>query len=489
VNQLPEGWREVPIGELCDLINGRAFKPTDWTETGLPIVRIQNLNRHDAPFNRYDKPVKEKYYIDSGELLFAWSGTPGTSFGAHIWNGGRALLNQHIFRVIWDADQVDRDYFRFAINQKLNDLISVAHGGVGLRHVTKGTFEKTEVVVPPLETQHRIVAHLDAFHERTRAARAALEAIPPLVETFRQSVLAAAFRGDLTADWRAQHPDVEPASVLLERIRVERRERWIEDYTEKHRARAEKRAAKAGKPWTAADDQKHRAEGWNKGAAKYVEPEPVDAAAEGLPELPETWCWARLDEVVFEMANGRSVPTRTGGFPVLRLTALSPDGALNMAEHKPGDWDAEAAAQYIVKNGDFLVSRGNGSLRLVGIGAFATDTKQLVAYPDTMIRLRFTLQAGLEPGYISALWRSVIGRRQLESCAKTTAGIHKIGQGDLQRVLLPLAPAAEQTAVVHALATNRSAAGLGREAADASERSALLERSALAKAFRGELVP
>ena len=59
-------------------------------------------------------------------------------------------------------------------------------------------------------------------------AKEALDAIPPLLDRLRQSILAAAFRGDLTADWRAENPDVEPASVLLERIRAERKVRWIE---------------------------------------------------------------------------------------------------------------------------------------------------------------------------------------------------------------------------------------------------------------------
>ncbi len=77
-----------------------------------------------------------------GDLLFAWSGTPGTSFGAHVWYGESAALNQHIFKIEFDDKEVDRRFLRYAINQKLEELIGSAQGGVGLRHVTKGTFEK-----------------------------------------------------------------------------------------------------------------------------------------------------------------------------------------------------------------------------------------------------------------------------------------------------------------------------------------------------------
>ena len=92
--------------------------------------------------------------------------------------------------------------------------------------------------------------------------------MPPLLEKLRQSILAAAFRGDLTKDWRAKHPDVEPASKLLERIRVERRKKWEE-------AELAKMKAKGKAP---RDDR------WK---GKYKEPEAVDAT--GLPGLPEGW--------------------------------------------------------------------------------------------------------------------------------------------------------------------------------------------------------
>jgi type I restriction enzyme S subunit len=81
------------------------------------------------------------------------------------------------------------------------------------------------------------VEKIEALTARSRKAREALEAIPELLDQFRQSVLAAAFRGDLTADWREQNPDVEPAEALLERIRVERRKRWEEAELEKMRAK------------------------------------------------------------------------------------------------------------------------------------------------------------------------------------------------------------------------------------------------------------
>ena len=86
----------VEIGDLCQCVNGRAFKPSDWevqSPDALPIIRIQNLNNPDADFNYYSGPVAHKYLVEHGDLLFSWSGSKGTSFGAHIWHGKSAILN------------------------------------------------------------------------------------------------------------------------------------------------------------------------------------------------------------------------------------------------------------------------------------------------------------------------------------------------------------------------------------------------------------
>ena len=152
-----------------------------------------------------------------------------------------------------------------------------------------------EVNVPRPEKQRLVVEEIELKQSSISSARDLFSELPDLIEKFRQSVLAAAFRGDLTKEWREQNPDVEPASVLLERIRAERKTKWIEDAAEKARARCEAKAQKAGRAWTAEDDAKVLEKERVKAEKKYKAPDPVDP--EGLPELPETWCWARAKEL------------------------------------------------------------------------------------------------------------------------------------------------------------------------------------------------
>lgn len=207
MSALPKGWAGASIGELCTLVNGRAFKPEEWRTTGLPIVRIQNLNNSSASFNYFAGQFSEKHHLRGGELLFAWSGTPGTSFGAHIWRDQPGVLNQHIFRVDFDPRALDKRFFMHAINQKLDELIGVAQGGVGLRHVTKGVFESTRISVAPYDEQKRVADKLDALLAQVDACRDLLDRVPAIIKSFRQSVLEAATTGALTEEWRTEQKE------------------------------------------------------------------------------------------------------------------------------------------------------------------------------------------------------------------------------------------------------------------------------------------
>ena len=64
--EIPSNWKWTRVKELTSLYNGKAFKPSDWSKNGLPIVRIQNLNNEDAPYNYYEKTVEEEYHLYGG---------------------------------------------------------------------------------------------------------------------------------------------------------------------------------------------------------------------------------------------------------------------------------------------------------------------------------------------------------------------------------------------------------------------------------------
>jgi len=170
------------LGDICKLRNGRAFKPEEWSDRGLPIIRIQNLNDLTKPFNYCNLDIDDKFVVNTDDLLFSWSGTPGTSFGAFIWNRGKGYLNQHIFRVDVDNGRVDRKYLKYALNSQLSNIISQAHGGVGLQHITKAKLDEIPILLPPLEEQRRIASILDKADEIRQKRQQAIVKLDELLQ-------------------------------------------------------------------------------------------------------------------------------------------------------------------------------------------------------------------------------------------------------------------------------------------------------------------
>ena len=215
--QLPEGWKKTTLGEIATYVNGRAFKPIEWSKTGIPIVRIQNLNNPNAEYNYYDGNIEEKYHIRNGDLLFAWS----ASLGAYIWKGKYAFLNQHIFKVL-PKENIDKTFIYYLLDKVTNELYAKAHGS-GMVHVTKGKFEATSVNIPPFETQQTIVNKIESLFDEIDEGIGRLKTAAQQIQQYRQSLLKNAFNGELTKEWRSKHADTLPSeNELLAQIQTAR---------------------------------------------------------------------------------------------------------------------------------------------------------------------------------------------------------------------------------------------------------------------------
>lgn len=152
---LPEGWAVIKVGNVAKYTNGRAFKPEEWESIGLPIIRIQNLNDADAPYNRSSVIHEQKYLIKDGDLLFAWA----ASIGTYIWSGENAWLNQHIFKVE-PYPFIDKAFLFYAFQAMISEFYKNSHGS-GMVHITKKQFEEITLLLPPLSEQIRIVECLE----------------------------------------------------------------------------------------------------------------------------------------------------------------------------------------------------------------------------------------------------------------------------------------------------------------------------------------
>lgn len=173
-----KGWKYKKLGEVATYINGYAFKPDQWKESGTPIVRIQNLNNENAPYNYYDGEVPDKVKIQNGDLLISWS----ASLGAYIWHGGNAFLNQHIFKVAFDKTDIDKFFLKYAVTSKLAAMAEQVHGAT-MKHIVKKDFDNTQIPYPPLSTQLAIVSELDKINELIRLKKEQLKDFDNLAQS------------------------------------------------------------------------------------------------------------------------------------------------------------------------------------------------------------------------------------------------------------------------------------------------------------------
>lgn len=171
---VPNGWNKQTVGDLCDFINGNGFKSSEWSDKGLPIIRIQNLNGSNN-FNYYDGKVLEKWIVNQGDILFAWAGSKGVSFGAKYWNGPKGLLNQHIFRVEPKA-HIDKKWLFWVLLKVTQRVENMAHGfKATLLHVQKADITEQVILVPSLSEQQKIAQILSTWDQAISATEKLLE--------------------------------------------------------------------------------------------------------------------------------------------------------------------------------------------------------------------------------------------------------------------------------------------------------------------------
>ena len=173
---------QTRMGDIATYLNGYAFKPVQWEDSGYPIIRIQNLNNENAPYNYYSGKLPDKYLIHNGDVLVSWA----THLEAYIWKGEEAWLNQHIFKVVFDKIEVDKTYFVYACEEALRQAFRNAHGfKPTMEHIKKADFDSAVVQLPNIQTQKKF----STFVEQTNKAKAPIQQSLETLETLKKSLM------------------------------------------------------------------------------------------------------------------------------------------------------------------------------------------------------------------------------------------------------------------------------------------------------------
>ena len=148
--------KKIPLKEVATFLNGYAFKPSDWSKEGLPIIRIQNLTGTNKEFNYYNGDYNEKYILEDGDILISWS----ASLGIFLWRNITGILNQHIFKVIFDKDiEIDKLYFLHCMKYLIKKIEKNIHGST-MKHITRPEFEKINFPIYDIDLQRKIAKKL-----------------------------------------------------------------------------------------------------------------------------------------------------------------------------------------------------------------------------------------------------------------------------------------------------------------------------------------
>ena len=170
--------KKVKLGEVATFINGYAFKPQDWSTEGKEIIRIQNLTKTSKEINYYSGKIDKKYIVETGDILISWSGT----IGVFQWYGKTAVLNQHIFKVVFDKLDLDRSYFKYVVEKGLQDALKNTHGST-MKHLTKKYFDNIVVSYTSFKEQQRISSKLDLLSNLILMRQEQLEELNLLVKS------------------------------------------------------------------------------------------------------------------------------------------------------------------------------------------------------------------------------------------------------------------------------------------------------------------
>ena len=150
LGEIPKGWKVKSLFELANYINGKAFKNKDFSNEGLPIIKIAELkNGVSNSTNKSDHEFDEKYLLKNKDILFSWSGSPDTSIDCFIWFSGSGWLNQHIFKVV-PKSGLSYGFVYFLLKYFMSRFISIAHNKktTGLGHVTVSDLKRIKTALP-----------------------------------------------------------------------------------------------------------------------------------------------------------------------------------------------------------------------------------------------------------------------------------------------------------------------------------------------------
>lgn len=453
--ELPEGWIWAKLGDLGQFINGDRGKNYPSKEAfvanGVPFINAGHLRGGVIDFSEMNY-ISEDHFrrlgsgkVEPNDVLYCLRGSLGKAAIVCRVNQGAIASSLVIIRPT--SGGLSRLLYYFLVSPLGKDEILKYDNGSAQPNLSAKSVQDYAIPLPPFSEQKRIVSKLELLLGKVSSSQQRLARVPVLLKRFRQSVLAAACSGKLTADWREENPDIETSVDFLATLRLKRASSWI-----------------------------------SKGTRKCPEPIPHDT--EDLPEVPESWVWTSADAICSQVTDGEHIqpPYRSEGKPMLSAKHVR-DGYVTL---EGAGLIAEADFQKCLERCEPL----NGDILIVSVGATTGRTAIVEDCPPfAIVRSVLHLRPLCPPRFLLRWLQSPWCRKWTMNASGASAQPHLYIK-DTRRLPVPFPPLAEQQEIVRRVEklfafADQIEARLKKAQAHVDR----LTQSLLAKAFQGKLVP
>ena len=335
--ELPNGWEWCRLGEVGELINGRAYKKEELLKTGkYRVLRVGNLFTNNEWFYSNLELPKEKY-CQAGDLLYAWS----ASFGPYIWNGPKTIFHYHIWNVIYNQSIVTRDYLYYFLELD-KSRIRNSTTGTTMIHISMENMNPRFIPLPPLAEQQRIVAKIEELMplvEQYGKAQSELNKLNTNIrEQLKKSILQYAIEGKLVP----QCEEDGTAEDLLQEIQAEKQRLYAE-------GKLKKKDLTHSTIFRGEDNKYY----------EQIGKEVVDITEAVSFDIPNNWIWTRIG-YLFAHNNGKQLNKSNSVGTLMEYITTSNlywDG-FKIENLKSMPFENHEVERYQAIKGDLLVCEG-----------------------------------------------------------------------------------------------------------------------------------
>ena len=454
-SDLPTGWAEVSLADVCTGVPQRGPRPESETFTYIDLGAIDNKAKCVADPSAVvtaSAPSRAKQCVAAGDVLFSTVRVYLENI-ARVPSELEGAIASTAFTVLRPKAAIDSGYlYRLATSKPFIQAVNALQRGNSPPSVQDGDVRSQRIPLPPLGEQQRIVSRIEELFSAIDEGERALQRVGRLVDRYRQSVLNAAVTGGLTGGTDHSSSVEQRIAAILQA----RRSLWRADRGQ---------------------------------AGAYSEPSPVSGNLD-LPLLPEGWTWASMDQIGLVsggLTKNRGRADRELRRPYLRVANVYANRLDLDDVHQIGVSDVELA-RVTLKKGDLLVVEGNGSVGQIGRVALWDGSIPDCVHQNHLIKLRCT---ALVPSWYVLVWcLSPLGRRYIERVASSSSGLHTLSISKIQSLPVPVPPEDVLDRIRDEFARMDAAtASVLATLGDELRRATALRQAVLKAAFSGQLVP